>query len=220
MTNRKVIAAALIGSGLITGCATKPNGFAGKEVEIPVLRVHPGYNALEAALTDEGNLRNRLLTNLDFSTGDLKIGYHGVNEMEDLDPDTYFGIHRIHVGKGTRGEAKIKTNSKGIVDAKFGIRDTTLPMMIGCYGYTEAVTHGKEGEVAVFLGKGLGKGFFLEAFMSASVPYDSDKNVKWYHELELKKSFGDHYSVFLRGEIKDFNRHKTGISVGLTYRFK
>lgn len=243
MTLKNLIAAAIMYTALATGCATKPKDAPKLDIDpMPKLimventkktkekaaqddptkkeksgiEITAGYNALENAVTSEGNVRTRLLTNI----GIGKFKYHALNEMENLDPDTYFGIHRPAYGfiEGIELEAKIKTNSKGIVDAKFGIRDTHIPKLLKGYGFVEIIANNNELDFTIFYGKSLGKGFSVEALQSVIIPFEGSKDVGFYNELQLNYKLSDKFSIFGRGELSDFEFDQGTVLLGVTLK--
>src|SRR3989338_8790249 len=87
---RRIIPALLLGFSLATPAIA----------EEPVEKVHTlnlGYNALEVGLADTG-IRTRLFTGVDVGKN-FQIGYKGLNEVSDFDPQTYFGRHLITCGE-------------------------------------------------------------------------------------------------------------------------
>ena len=224
--------AAVMYATLATGCATKPVEFeALGAAPQPVVeqveekqpsRIKLGYNALEIAATDEGDVRTRLLTNIDFLVGPVEIGYHPLNEMDNLDTDTYFGNHRFTLGHkdiGTKLEVRVKANSHGATDEKIGVRDYSLVEATGGYGYLESTANKDGANITLFYGRNLGKGFSAEFLQVVDVPFDNGKKTNYYNELQLNMSLGKHFALFGRIEMPGFDVDKNRYLVGGTFKF-
>lgn len=238
---KKAGIAALLYATVATGCATKPKEMlefapvdmapaalavddtidAAVEAPKPKYEITAGYNALETAVTykdGEVGARNRLLVN--FGVGNLQL--HVLYDLNDLDPDTSFVIARpaYQITDSTELETKIKANADGILDAKFGVRDTHLPKMLGGYGFTELVANNEMLDLTVFYGRNLVAGFSLEGSQSVFIPFDDDKDVKFYNELQLNYELNKNVKLFARFEVSDFEFDKADYMVGFTILLK
>ena len=187
-------------------------------------RIDLGYNALETAVQasegQDSQLRNRLLTNVEYNLGDAVIGYHGLNEVNNADSNTYFGRNVVTAGKKdvpTRFAAVTKANSNGIFDTKVGIRDTRIQDVLGGYGFTDITANGDAVGIDVLFGKPLPHGFSFEVYQSTTLPFEGEKN--HYTELQLNKNLNDRFSIFGRSEIPNFNKNNANYLVGGTIKF-
>lgn len=184
-------------------------------------RVHFGYNALETAVITEYTpdvnrpVRNRLITNISLDAGNLEISYHGLNEMNNYNSDTYFGRNRLMIGKKDsllRLLIDTKANENEIFDTKVGARYTGLMKKIGYYGEIDLSANEDALNLRIFYGKMLGKGFSMELLQDTTFLYDSKPN--HYTELQLNKSLSDRLSLFGRAEFWDFDKDKTNYLIG------
>lgn len=168
--------------------------------------VNFGYNAIENAAASSKNTRTRLLNNASISAGVIEAGYHGLNEVDNLDETTYFGRHSLEVGLKSfpiRPNAVLKTDNTGLFNTKFGLRDTSLIGVLGGYGFVEVGANHDAANFTTFYGRNLGTGWSASAVLSADGNFN-DKP-KWYAELQLNKEIWPHVSAFGRVEI-EFNR--------------
>ena len=150
-----------------------------------------GYNALETGFTSDRDVRNRVFTNIDLIVAPVRVGYHGLNEMVNLDTETYFGNHRFFAGENGSNITScvmVKTNSTGGTDVKAGIRDKNLIKMLGAYGYIDLVADMDAARMELFAGKELGKRFALELFHAIERPYEGQ--AEHYTELQMNFDIG------------------------------
>lgn len=164
-----------------------------------------GYTALETAITQEGDVRSRLLTSMSFSIAGIEVGIGGLNELTSLKPSTYFGRNVLTLGpKGasTKALAVLKIDSQGIFDAKYGIRSIGIPEMLGGYGFLDIAVDKDAVSTAMFYGKPLGKGFGVEMLQDFEIPFKGQ--VFPYTEIQINKDLGDKLMAFARAEIPDF----------------
>lgn len=179
-----------------------------------------GYNALETALTKDKDVRNRFLSNLDAKLGDLKVGYWGLNEVNNTDKNTYFGRNVFMIGNknlNTQGVAVIKADKEGIFDTKLGIRNSSLVEKLRGYGFVDITTNRDAANITGFYGKELPKGISLELYQDIEIPF-KDKLFP-YIELQINKYLGKNLSAFGRAEIADFDVGKSTYMVGITKIF-
>lgn len=201
MKRIKRMAAALALATLVTGAAKA--------------ETQRGYNAIEAAVTQDGKARARVLTHLDFAFDQYTLGYHALNEAED---DTYFGRHTFVAGPN--GETKpaivLKVSEDGLFDTKVGIRNTGLPKRLGLYGNVDATLDDKAGNLSAFLGKPFGK-YSIEGLQEMEIPYNGKP--RWFTEVQLNRSIHKDAAVFLRVESPNFSRKEAKMLAGTSYSF-
>ncbi|MBT3865697.1 hypothetical protein HOF78_01190 [Candidatus Woesearchaeota archaeon] len=211
-----------------------PEPIAVEKVEAPVIEETPtvtfGFNALEAAMTDDGKLFNRTYTNIDFNFDNFKLTYHGLNQADNLGKDetgtrsfdSYFGTHNFGIapaGGLTELVLNFKTDSEGIIEGTegIGLRDYGLVKQIADYGWARAITDGKDLELSTLLGWKLSDKLGMELYHSPSLNF-STGNIGHYTELTpLKLKIGDNTDLFFRIEGFDLNfgndaRYLIGIS--------
>ena len=174
--------------------------------------VELGYNAVEALGTTQGDARIRDLTNVDFSLGEIKPGFHGLNELTfkqgERTLDTYFGRNVLTLGIGDSKivpAAVLKIDKTGVFDAKYGIRNTTLPEALGGYGFLDIVFNKDGANATAFYGKEAGR-FSIEALGSLEMPYKGRR--AFYSEIQPYLKLGRGYSLTARAEVdgKDFRK--------------
>ena len=174
--------------------------------------VELGYNALEVLGTTQGDARVRGLTNVDFSLGEIKPGFHGLNELTfkqgERTLDTYFGRNVLTLGIGDSKivpAAVLKIDKTGVFDAKYGIRNTTLPEALGGYGFLDIVFNKDGANATAFYGKEAGR-FTIEALESLETPYKGRR--AFYSEIQPYLKLGRGYSLTARAEVdgKDFRK--------------
>ncbi|MBI4162780.1 MAG: hypothetical protein HY513_03785 [Candidatus Aenigmarchaeota archaeon] len=175
-------------------------------------RLNLGYNAVEAAFTSQGTERTRLLTNADIGKG-LQFGYHGLNETDNFNDGRYFGRHAITAGeKGgpVKFVSVIKTNGKGMIDAKSGLRVAKMPHG---YGYADLTFDTHSTNMTLFYGLPFGKNSF-ELVQNAEF---GNEKPSYYTEPQVNFSLGKHLAVFGRAEISglriDDAKYLAGIAV-------
>ncbi|MBI4440211.1 hypothetical protein HY638_04535 [Candidatus Woesearchaeota archaeon] len=179
-----------------------------------------GYNALEVAVTDKADVRTRALTNVDATIADrLTVGYHGLNEIDNVDPNSYYGRHVITVspkGPLISAAAVMKTDAKGVFDKKVGIRNTSLPELLGGYGFIDVTANGEGANATAFYGRDVGP-ITIEGYQDVDIPYGG--KVSSYSELILTKSVDGKLSIFGRAEIPNNQPGKTKGMIGLIFSF-
>ena len=174
--------------------------------------VELGYNAVEALGTTQGDARIRDLTNVDFSLGEIKPGFHGLNELTfkqgERTLDTYFGRNVLTLGIGDSKivpAAVLKIDKTGVFDAKYGIRNTTLPEALGGYGFLDIVFNKDGANATAFYGIEAGR-FSIEALGSLEMPYKGRR--AFYTEIQPYLKLGKGLSLTARAEVdgKDFRK--------------
>lgn len=176
-----------------------------------------GANNLEAAVEASEDTRVRAINNIDVKIDEFAIGYHGLNECSNMDGATYFGKNPVSVGpigSPVRAEVCAKTASDGVIDTKYGVRDTSIVRNLGGYGCIEALANKDAANISIFYGRALPKGCTLEVLQSVDIPFDGGKAVP-YTEIQLNKSLGKHAAAFVRAEVPDFDTAKGKYLVGV-----
>lgn len=184
-------------------------------------KVSFGYNALETGFLDKEGVRSRAINNVSLNLENVQFSYHGLNQVNNGDTDTYFGRHRIMFGKkdaNIKGLVDIRTNSKKVINTRYGIRNTTLvKLLFGDYGQIDVTTNKKAANINLFYGKKLGKGFLFELVQSTDFPFKGKP--KPYTELMLIKDIKDNFSLYVRAEIPKFDIDKRKVIAGFKYNF-
>ncbi len=179
-------------------------------------RLNLGYNAVEAAVTSNEDVRTRLLTNADLNLGQVQIGYHALNEMNNFNGDTYFGRNAFTAGeksKPVKFVSVVKTNGKGIIDAKAGLRVAKMP---GGYGYVDLTFDTNSTNMTLFYGRPFGKNSF-ELVQTAE--FGTEKP-SYYTEPQVNFSLGKHLAVFGRAEIPGFRLDNAKYLAGIAVVFR
>jgi hypothetical protein len=226
MDNKKTIAkkiATIAGIGIL--------GTASLEaVAQDTLKVNKGFNAIEAGITDQGSLRTRVYTNIEISDNNLRVDYHGLNEISANADKGYFGrntfmlglaknktIRLANVVKLASIEGKVK-----VVDYKIGAR-INLPFNAAKkvaidYGFLDVTTDGKALNLTSLIGKDLGKGWSCEVTGAAEISYAGKAG--FYTELEGYKNLtkDGHVAVFGRVETC-YKKDNTRAIAGVIARF-
>ncbi|HLC64995.1 MAG TPA: hypothetical protein VJI46_02605 [Candidatus Nanoarchaeia archaeon] len=214
----------MVGAALATKLFVGEAAYAQETYQQPdkkdKVELNLGYNALEVAVTDKADVRTRALTNVDATIGDrLTVGYHGLNEMDNADPSLYYGRHVITAApkdSQTSAAAVVKTDSAGVFDKKVGIRNTSLPEMLGSYGFIEVTANGDATNLTAFYGREVGP-IIIEGYQDVDVPFKG--KVSSYSELILTKSLDGKLSVFGRAEIPNNNPKETKGMIGFVFPF-
>ncbi len=208
-----------IKNAVVAGCMYTALVFGAGNASAEEQKVNWGFNALETAITNDENVRTRALTNVDALLGDsFEIGYHGLNEVENLEGDSYFGIHDFTIGMKdwpVDGVLNVKTDSFGIFDRKVGLRNESLMEMLGGYGYLEALADQDSANLTVFYGKPFENGLSLELYHSMDFTQDGNFN---YSEVQLNKDLTKNWSLFGRIELPDFDFDGARYLVGITLK--
>jgi hypothetical protein len=163
-----------------------------------------GYNVVENAVLDSGDLRTRMINNIDLIEGDFCFGYHGLNEFNNFDTKTYFGRNRLTIGKkgaDTSALIDMRGDVNGVFDTKFGMRNTGLIKKAGGYGFVDVSVNGKAGNVNLFYGRSLGHGLSLEYIQSSDFAFNGKPS--YYRELQMNKDVGKGRAVFARAEMTE-----------------
>lgn len=215
-TIKKIGMAAVMYAALACGTA--------KAEEAKIFDFDLGPHFVEASVNTDGNLENRLILNDDIIIGDtVDMGYHGLNIVNDLDMDTYFGNHKFTLGlQALGGHAKlnynVKTDKEGVIAQRFGVRNYTIPGMLGGYGFIDLLGNKDGIGLDIFYGKPLGKGFTLEIANLMNKPFDGA--ITNYTELALKKQICKDVDGFLRLRTVDFAKPEDGTyELGICAKF-
>ena len=163
-----------------------------------------GYNVVENAVLDSGDLRTRMINNIDLIEGDFRFGYHGLNEVNNFDAKTYFGRNRLMIGKkdaDTSALIDMRSDVNGVFDTKFGMRNTGLIKKSGGYGFVDVSVNSKAGNVNLFYGRSLGHGLSLEYLQSSDFAFKGKPS--YYRELQMNKDVGKGRAVFARAEMAE-----------------
>ncbi|HLC96430.1 MAG TPA: hypothetical protein VJH97_03855 [Candidatus Nanoarchaeia archaeon] len=174
-----------------------------------VVNLDAGYNALEALITQNKDIRTRAWVDVGLSVYDVRLGYHGMHEADNLDDNTYFGKHMVTLGKkgaGTSFVGIVKATKDGSIDEKVGLRNTSLVKSMSGYGRIDATANDDAASVLVFYGRPVGKGLTVELTHEATQPYHD--RMSHYTELQLNKDITKWLSAVGRIEIYDFKDTK------------
>ncbi len=160
-----------------------------------------GFNAIETAITHQGNARIRTYAELGLSYKGFELGINGMNEFTQ-DLTNYFGRNDIIAwfkGMNLKLIGVVKANAEGIIDETYGLRYMISDKWGIDYGRVDITANGKRGDVTFFLGKHLGKTWSLELFESAGIDYQG--KISPYTELQLNKEIFKWLNIFVRGEM-------------------
>lgn len=203
-----------------TALALSLTGCAGIETTRGFNAVYLGRN-----VSNDQN-HSRVYTNVGVKTSDNAIGvkYHGFNQANDFDVDTYFGRHVFGIESGAIKDGleavlDFKTTSDGLLGQHFyGFRDFNAIKHLGAdYGFTHASTNGEDVNITLLYGKSLGAGFTGEIFNSFdSLHEGNDRNLT---ELILQKNFTDNFGLFIRQDTHDFDFHDSQYIIGGVIEF-
>lgn len=184
--------------------------------ETPKVEIKPSdYNALETAVTSNKDVRSRSYTGGRLRFSNLELGYSGLHEVTNLDPKTYFGRSALTVGDTiwtTKPAAVVKTVYEGVLDAKAGLRNTSLPAALGCYGWVDLTGNKTGADLTSFFGRELWGGS-VELYHSVELPFG--KKPAHYTELQLNKDVWKHAAAF--GRIETDWKNNTYL-LGLTIK--
>ena len=180
------------------------------------IELDTGYNALETLVTEDRDIRTRAWLDVGVSVYNLRFGYHGMHEANNLDDDTYFGKHMATLGKKDAGISLVgivKATQDGSIDEKAGIRDTSLVNALGGYGRIDAAANGDAVSVLLFYGRPIANGTTIELTHEVTLPHDGiGAN---YTELQVNKSFVSWLSVVGRIEIYDLKETKAKVGIAI-----
>ncbi|MFH1445626.1 MAG: hypothetical protein ABIF08_04045 [Nanoarchaeota archaeon] len=208
------ITSAVIASITALGLATSKPAFASDNES----KIELGYNALETGVSED-YARNRLFTNATVEINGWEVGFQGLNEINDLDFDTYFGRNRLYLGpEDSENYLLIDTiaNSGGIIDTRYGIRNMSLMRYLGGYGYVDMETNKDLVGINAFYGKPVKEGS-LEILQSVNFPFQARPN--YYTELQFNRAIDGNpdYNGFFRIEMSNFDVKDSTYLIGLTY---
>jgi|SRR3989338_10632070 len=203
----------LIGALVLASCLSGKTAMA---QSAGAQRINLGYNAVEVSGQDTKDFRARAYADIGLSMSGVQIGYHGLNEMNNLDPGTFFGKEVFTLGKAgasSQAVAVMKLDSKGIIDVKYGVRNTGLPKKLSGYGYLDIAASGNSAGAIIFYGRGIGKGVSVETLQDMKFPFTGRPSV--YSELQLNREIGRRGFLFGRAEVDNFNMRKGRYLVGI-----
>lgn len=162
--------------------------------------IEPIFNSLEVAITTDNGIRVRATDKIAFSTDKYQFTYHGLNETNSF--NDYCGRNRLIAGKkGTDNQfiVDVTANQDRVKGIKAGIRNTSIPKKIGCYGFIDAEfgiandgAHKPSASLVVGLGKDLAEKWAAEATFLANI----EKKPRWYVEARVYRRIGSHIGVF------------------------
>ena len=204
----------------ITGAALVATLYTAPAIAKEKPKLNLGFNALETALTQIGDVRSRLYTNLSLTIGDAYLGFHGMNETNNLFKGYYFGRQTLIAGKkdsGTKGIVVIKIDKQGIFDKKIGIRNTSLVEKLGGYGFIDLTADKDSANITAFYGKPIAKGTTFEILQAAELPFKGKPG--YYTEALINKDVYKKLYAFCRAEMIDFDPEKVTIMGGLAVKF-
>lgn len=165
-----------------------------------------GYNTAELGLTDEGVVRARAINNVKLDVGaGYSLGFHGLNQIEDGDTDTYNGVNRLHFGENdadNRALLRVKTNKDGAVSTRAGARNTRIPKLFRCGGYVDGTTDKDGANVTAFLTRRLGEDYSASFMHSLDLSYDGSRP-KTFAEIQLERAIFRKWKLFGRAEVAD-----------------
>ena len=211
---RKMISAIALACGLSSFAQAED----AEQTSKPTINV--GYNALENGVSTKGEYKARLTTNVSAEAGPFRLGYHGLNDIANLDANTFFGRNTGIVGIGPIDVvAVVKLNKDGVSDIKYGVRETKLPTLIGGYGFVDVTFDKDAANVHAFLGKSFGDAS-LELLQSMEFPFGG--RARHYTEIQGNYGLGkvglDKIALFGRVEGYDSFRSARGIG-GISIQF-
>jgi|SRR3989344_1546110 len=191
-------------------------------------RINLGYNALETSVVTERNpegnrsVRNRLLSNVSLGLGDLEASYHGLNEVNDWNSDSYFGRNRVMLGRKDfplKLLIDTKADENSIFDTKYGVRYTGLMEKLGGYGQIDIGANDEAINLNIFYGLPLGKGFSIELLQDTTIQFNGNARPFNYTELQLNNSITERLSLFVRAEIPNFDEDLATYLLGVSISF-
>ena len=181
------------------------------------------YNAFETAVTnptrrdnDAKDIINRLFVNFIAKGDNLEMGYSAKNIFKNFDTDTYFGRHALFVGKkGTDTYlcGVIKAGNSGLLDAKIGVRNTSLIEKLGGKGFIDATAEQDSANLVVLYNLNLGKGYLFQVCQASEYPFKGLS--KQITELQLSKDIvKGGLAAFARAETIDFDEANAKYTIG------
>lgn len=206
---REIVAGAILSAAAFLGGCQKP------EVDFS-----PGFNAVEIGYTADRDARTRVMLEGYVNAGDFKVGYDGTHDLNNADPDTYFGKNVFKVGMKdvkTEGIAIVRSDGHEIVDVKGGIRNKNLIEMLGAYGRIDLVANDEAVQAEVFVGIPLHDRVSLELFQITKLPYQG--KASYYTEIQPNFKLNDNFSLFARVEVGDFEFKDATYMAGVRGKF-
>jgi len=186
--------------------------------EMPSMKLNLGYNGLENGVNRKGDVRTRAINNFGVSTRGVHVDYNGLNEINDLDKDAYFGRHVVSAGIDkipVNAGVVVKTVKGGVIDTKVGFRNTTLPEKVVDYGSIDVTVDQGSANATVFAGKVIGNGS-VELYNETEIPF-SGKPFN-FTEIQGNLDITKHLAGFARVEIRHFDMSDTNYIVGITLK--
>lgn len=198
-----------------------------KAQELPIAPVEKGYNAIEAAYTDNYHSRQRLLTNIDINKWGISTGYHGLNQIDGLEGRDHCARHVTSLGKSgakTKLAAVVQVlpdTAGAIIDKKLGIRNTGLIEDLGGYGSAELASNTNAANLTFFYGRDLGERFSGELYSSTEFPFKGKlkDEISNHTELQVNKKIFENISLFVRSEMDNFDIKKSINMAGISASF-
>ena len=173
-----------------------------------------GYNGLENGVNQEGSMRTRMLNSVGVSAGNFHLDYNGLNEINDLNNNTYFGRHVVSAGHNSSPldiGIVVKTVKGEVLDVKTGVRNTTIPESVADYGSIDVTVDGESANVDVFTGKVIGNGS-VELYHEVEIPFDG--TAAHYTEVQGNVDITKHLAGFGRIEIPNFKLNEANFMMG------
>jgi len=198
-----------VGAAIIAGYMP----IAARSEETSKLTLVLPYNAVELAGASDSSLRPRLYLNARLTFGDTFVGFHGLDQANlasERKNSWYAGRNTLYFGNSDAALSIVtQADEKGVQDIKFGLRNYSIPQMMGFKGYIEAVANMDSVRLTAGLVKDLSDNVQIEI-----VPdYDSKSGL--YAELQLDYALGKNWQVFARGECMDLKASKGTLLLGI-----
>lgn len=174
------------------------------------------YNTIEQGITLTGNYNARLLNKATITNKDIQAKLHLLNQIDNLNTDAFYGRNRLMLGKkdaSLMGEVDVTSISNIPTDVKVGIRDYTIPKLLGLYGHIEATTNKNSVNITAIVGKAFPKQFSLDFLSDNELPFKKPSN--HYVELQANKGFGKHLYSFARLSSNNLLQPNYMIGIGV-----
>jgi len=189
-----------------------------QDTEKDSVQFNTEFNTLETAVTNQDDLvRTRMINAPSVDYKGVHVGFHGLNEINNANPDTYFGRNRLLVGK-TEGKnyfiVDAITTKDGLVDTKVGVRNTSIAETIGVYGFLDAETNLDGMSILGFYGRSIGECFSVEGLYVINKEYDGEFNQ--FLEVQGNYKIGNHLSAF--GRMETYNFESPVLMFGLSVK--
>ncbi|MFH1849849.1 MAG: hypothetical protein ABH879_06720 [archaeon] len=204
---RKTLGQIATGLALVSAFTRVPTAEADMEL---------GHNALETARIKDSGIRTRAVSNVSVDGRLGSVGYWGMNELTNLDTDTYFGRHVGTAGKNDaryRAAVVAKAIRDGVIDTKVGVRDTGLMEKLGGYGWLDFVADKSALNVTGFFGKPLPYGLSGSLYQDVELPFKGKPTA--YTEMQIETPLNERISAFGRAEIPGMNPGNGSYIVGI-----